>query len=64
MIIEFLPREEKQVTFLIPYDKSSIISQLHQKCIVQDTEYMDEGTKVTVIASQIIIEQYENYIIK
>ncbi len=64
MIIEFLPREEKQVTFLIPYDKSSIISQLHQKCIVQDTEYMDEGTKVTAIASQIIIEQYENYIIK
>ena len=63
MTIEFLPREEKIVTFLIPYDESSIISQLHKNCVVEKIEYVDVGAKLTVSSSIKIIEKYEKYVL-
>ena len=63
-IIEFIPREEKELEMLIPYDKSTLVSSLYKNSQVLETEHLENGTKIKAVVSDEIAEKYKEYIIK
>lgn len=48
-------------TFLIPYDKGNIISYLNDHATVFETEYLDNGTLITVECSDQDVERFHQY---
>lgn len=48
-------------TFLIPYDKGNIISYLNDHATVFETEYLDNGTLITVECSDQDVERFRQY---
>lgn len=48
-------------TFLIPYDKVNIISYLNDHATVFETEYLDNGTLITVECSDQDVERFHQY---
>jgi GTP-binding protein HflX len=63
-IIAFIPREEKELEMLIPYDKSTLVSSLYKNSQVLETEHLENGTKIKALVSDEIAEKYKEYIIK
>ena len=63
-IIAFIPREEKELEMLIPYDKSTLVSSLYKNSQVLETEHLENGTKIKAVVSDEIAEKYKEYIIK
>ncbi|MDM4762548.1 GTPase HflX [Galbitalea sp. SE-J8] len=48
-IAAVLPSPEVRVELLVPYDRGEIISRLHVSGRVLETEYLDEGTRVSAL---------------
>ena len=46
-------------TFLIPYDRGSLVSLLMEQSVVLQTEYTAEGTKITAECDQATADQVE-----
>lgn len=47
--------------FLLPYDKSDIVSKIHEATKVISTEYQENGTLMTVIGDKEILENFSKY---
>ena len=58
-IFEILHAERTVRTFLIPYDRGSLVSFLMERSVVLQTEYTAEGTKITVECDTATAEQVE-----
>ena len=58
-IFDILHAERAVRTFLIPYDRGSIVSFLMERSVVLRTEYTAEGTKITAECDQPTADQVE-----
>ena len=58
-IFEILHAERITKTFLIPYNRGHIVSFLMDKATVLDTEYTEEGTRITAECDKATAEQAE-----
>ena len=50
LIAENTPGKKSKITVVIPYEKGSLVSELHQNQKVLSEEYAPEGTKMTLLA--------------
>ena len=53
-----------KVSFLIPYDRGNIVSYLNEHANVFETEYLDNGTLITVECSDQDVERLAEYKVK
>ncbi|ADL51844.1 GTPase HflX [Clostridium cellulovorans] len=58
MIVEFLPNPMKKVEFLIPYSDGDVGAYLHRNAIIEEEDYLDNGTKVIATVD---IETYNKF---
>ena len=58
-IFDILHAKRTIRTFLIPYDRGSIVSFLMERSTVLQTEYTAEGTKITAECDQATADQVE-----
>ena len=58
-IFEMLHAERVTRTFVIPYDSGRLVSFLMEKAVVLNTEYAEEGTKITAECDQATADQVE-----
>ena len=58
-IFDILHAKRTVRTFLIPYDRGSLVSFLMERSVVLQTEYTAEGTKITVECDKATAEQVE-----
>ncbi len=56
-----LSKEDKEVTLLIPFHEGQIISILTKDAHILSTEYLPEGTKITVRGLPSVIDRYLKY---
>lgn len=63
MIEDNLPQQYYKVDLLIPFSKGDILSYLHDRTNIENQEYTEEGTKITVILDEIDYNKYNQYII-
>lgn len=62
-IEQFLLKEYKQITLFFPYEKSNLISELHEKYNHIKTEYENDGIKVSLKISSEDESRYHLYIL-
>ena len=58
-IFEMLHAERVTRTFVIPYDSGRLVSILMEKAVVLNTEYAEEGTRITAECDQATADQVE-----
>ena len=58
-IFDILHAKRAVRTFLIPYDRGSLVSLLMEQSVVLQTEYTAEGTKITAECDQATADQVE-----
>ena len=58
-IFDILHAKRTIRTFLIPYDRGSLVSFLMERAVVLQTEYTGEGTKITAECDRATAEQVE-----
>ena len=58
-IFEILHAERTVRTFLIPYDRGSLVSFLMERSLVLQTEYTSEGTRITAECDKATADQVE-----
>ena len=58
-IFDILHAKRTVRTFLIPYDRGSLVSLLMEQSVVLQTEYTAEGTKITAECDQATADQVE-----
>ena len=61
-IESYLFPKEYNVTLLLPYDAGNIYNTLKEKTTVLNTEYLNEGIKVTAIISEYYYNIYKGYL--
>jgi GTP-binding protein HflX len=64
LISEKLYADNKEVKFLIPYDKGSIVSYLLEKGKAVSQEYVAEGVRLVVNCQKRDYEKYKEYIVE
>ena len=62
-IQEMLPQMYRDATLLIPYSKQSIVSYFMKEYEIRNLEYLDEGTRISLVIDSIDFEKYKEYII-
>lgn len=62
-IEEHLFPKEYNVTYLLPYNTGNIYNILKEKTTVLNTEYLDNGIKVTAVVSKYYYNLYQQYLI-
>ncbi len=62
-IAEFILQGHREVTLFFPYDQSALVSELHEKYSDIETEYENDGIKVTLTISQEDEMRYRMYIL-
>lgn len=62
-VIELLPIKYRDVTLRVPYDKQSLVSYLIGEYDVENIEYTEEGTMMSLSIDEIDYEKYKEYII-
>ena len=50
-MFRLLTAGEETVTFLLPYAKGGELDRLHDSCRIKETEYTDEGIRVTAVCT-------------
>ncbi len=60
-IEEALPDKKTKAVLLIPYTDGSVLSELHENEMIIETEYLEEGTKVTAMLDAITKARYKKY---
>ena len=58
-IFEMLHAERVTRTFVIPYDSGRLVSFLMEKAVVLNTEYAEEGTRITAECDRATADQVE-----
>ena len=58
-IFDILHSERSVRTFLIPYNRGNVVSFLMDRSVVLQTEYTEEGTKITAECDQATADQVE-----
>jgi GTP-binding protein HflX len=58
-IFDILHAKRTVRTFLVPYDRGSLVSLLMEQSVVLQTEYTAEGTKITAECDQATADQVE-----
>ena len=61
LIGEILPGKKEKVTLLIPYNKGSVLSNLHEEHNVLAEEYQADGVKVSVMLDSITYNSLREY---
>lgn len=62
MIQENIPQRYRKVSFLIPYDKSDIVSYLFDNTKVEKNEYVEEGILIKTTVNEIDYNRLRKYI--
>ena len=52
----------QNAVFLIPYDRGDVVSELMEHAAVLETEYTDEGTRITAECSPGQLERFRKYV--
>jgi len=60
-IDDCLSKDDKEVKLLIPFDQGQIVSVLTREANILATEYLPEGTLITVKGVSSVIDRYLNY---
>ena len=60
-VSELLGRSKHRATFLIPYDKGSLLQQLHDEAAVLNVEYTEAGTRVEAIVKPELWARVRDY---
>ena len=60
-VSELLGRSKHRATFLIPYDKGSLLQQLHDEAAVLNVEYTESGTRVEAIVKPELWARVRDY---
>ena len=53
----------REVTFLFPFDNQSAVNVLYKKSSILNTEYTDEGTRVTALVDEEMLGRYKEFIV-
>ena len=61
-IDEVLPKPSVSLNLRIPYDRGDLVATLHAMGTVQQIEYSEEGTDVSVLVEPAMVSTYEDYI--
>ena len=61
MVSELLGRSKHRATFLIPYDRGSLLQQLHDEAAVLNVEYTETGTRVEAIVKPELWARVRDY---
>lgn len=48
-------------TFLVPYDKSDIVAKMHEIAKVIKTDYVEQGTLITLLSAKELLEKFSQY---
>jgi len=62
-IENLLPQQYKVVTLKIPYDRQNIVSYFMQNYQVDNMEYIEDGTLLSLTINHIDLQKYEEFII-
>ena len=60
----FFKEQRSECTLLVPYSDGAVITQLHALNAVKETEYVEEGTKLTVSLPHSEMERFEKYVVE
>ena len=60
-VSEILGRSKHRATFLIPYDKGSLLQQLHDEAAVLNVEYTESGTRVEAVVKPELWARVRDY---
>ncbi len=63
-VSDLLPAPSIELTLLVPYDRGEVISKLHVRNRVLSTEYVEEGTIVTVMVHEADVADLEPFAVK
>lgn len=54
----------REVTFLFPFDNQSAVNVLYKKSSILNTEYTDEGTRVTALVDEEMWGRYREFVVE
>lgn len=60
--IDEILHEARKKIFLIPHDKQKIINHLHELGQILETEYLDDGVKISAIINQEDLREFEQFV--
>ena len=63
-ITEVIPSTMRKVEYLIPYTDSSTVSYIHRTSIVEEEEYLDNGTRIVATVDEEVFNKTTNFIKK
>lgn len=63
LIAEELYGKQIEAVFMIPYDRGNVVNDLMLNSTVKETEYTENGTKLTVSCTENMIEKYNELVI-
>ena len=63
-IFDILHAKRTVRTFLVPYDRGNVVSFLMERSVVLETEYTEEGTKITAECDQTTADQAEKELMR
>ena len=58
-----LPVPDREVTVVIPYDRGSLVAEMHERNRVIETEYIEEGTRVRAFVREDMLAKLEPYLV-
>ncbi|TPW70266.1 GTPase HflX [Schumannella sp. 10F1B-5-1] len=59
-IAQLLPQPDVELELLVPYDRGDVVSFAHANARIVDTEYVEEGTRVRLLAMEPVARQLES----
>jgi len=59
-IAQLLPQPDVELELLVPYDRGEVVSFAHANARILDTEYVEEGTRVKLLAMEPVARQLES----
>jgi GTP-binding protein HflX len=62
-ITEMLPTSIKECSFLIPYDKGTLVSYIHNNSKILEEDYKDKGTYIKAMVDSEMLNKLEEYLL-
>ena len=59
---ETLDSAQRQVEFILPYDRASVLDMLYRKAQVKKADYVPEGIAVTVLCDAAVLGQLKEWV--
>lgn len=60
-IIHIIPKKNQTIEFLIPYSDTSAVAHIHRDGIVQEEEFLSEGTRIVASVNEELFNRYGKY---